>query len=214
MIDLDKYFSKLSKDQLKNFNSLIELYRAWNSKVNVISRKDIDNLYVNHILHSLSIAKIHEFIDGTNILDVGTGGGLPGIPLAILFPKVNFTLLDSISKKIKVVEDIRKNLNLSNVITVNDRVENHDLKYDFVISRAVSKMDKFYLMVKNNIKSKSINSLPNGIISLKGGDLESELKQFNNFKVFEISKFFSDDFFQTKKVVYIPFPNQINSELF
>ena len=207
MIDLDKYFSKLSKDQLKNFNSLIELYRAWNSKVNVISRKDIDNLYVNHILHSLSIAKIHEFIDGTSILDVGTGGGLPGIPLAILFPKVNFTLLDSISKKIKVVEDIRKNLNLSNVITVNDRVENHDLKYDFVISRAVSKMDKFYSMVKNNIKSKSINSLPNGIISLKGGDLESELKQFNNFKVFEISKFFSDDFFQTKKIVYIPFPN-------
>tara|TARA_A100000164_G_C21920083_1_gene780206 strand:- start:108 stop:728 length:621 start_codon:yes stop_codon:yes gene_type:complete len=206
-MDLDKYFSKLSKDQLKNFNSLIELYRAWNSKVNVISRKDIDNLYVNHILHSLSISKIHEFIDGTNILDVGTGGGLPGIPLAILFPKVNFTLLDSISKKIKVVEDIRKNLNLSNVITVNDRVENHDLKYDFVISRAVSKMDKFYLMVKNNIKSKSINSLPNGIISLKGGDLETELKQFNNFKVFEISKFFSDDFFQTKKIVYIPFPN-------
>ena len=207
MIDLDKYFSKLSKDQLKNFSSLIELYRAWNSKVNVISRKDIDNLYVNHILHSLSIAKIHEFIDGTNILDVGTGGGLPGIPLAILFPKVNFTLLDSISKKIKVVEDIRKNLNLSNVITVNDRVENHDLKYDFVISRAVSKMDKFYSMVKNNIKVKSINSLPNGIISLKGGDLESELRQFNDFKVFEISKFFSDDFFQTKKIVYIPFSN-------
>ena len=207
MIDLDKYFSKLSRDQLKNFNSLIELYRAWNVKVNVISRKDIDNLYVNHILHSLSIAKIYEFMDGTDVLDVGTGGGLPGIPLAILFPKVNFTLLDSISKKIKVVEDIRKKLNLSNVITINDRVENHDLKYDFVISRAVSKMDKFYSMVKNNIKSKSINSMHNGIISLKGGDLESELKQFNNFKVFEISKFFSDDFFQTKKIVYIPFPN-------
>ena len=207
MIDLDKYFSKLSRDQLKNFNSLIKLYRAWNVKVNVISRKDIDNLYVNHILHSLSIAKIHEFVDGTDVLDVGTGGGLPGIPLAILFPKVNFTLLDSISKKIKVVEDIRKKLNLSNVITINDRVENHDLKYDFVISRAVSKMDKFYSMVKNNIKSKSINSMHNGIISLKGGDLESELKQFNNFKVFEISKFFSDDFFQTKKIVYIPFPN-------
>ena len=207
MIDLDKYFSKLSRDQLKNFNSLIELYRAWNVKVNVISRKDIDNLYVNHILHSLSIAKIHEFVDGTDVLDVGTGGGLPGIPLAILFPKVNFTLLDSISKKIKVVEDIRKKLNLSNVITINDRVENHDLKYDFVISRAVSKMDKFYSMVKNNIKSKSINSMHNGIISLKGGDLESELKQFNNFKVFEISKFFSEDFFQTKKIVYIPFSN-------
>ena len=207
MIDLDKYFPKLSKDQLKNFNSLIELYVAWNSKINIISRKDIDNLFVNHILHSLSIAKIHEFIDGTDVLDVGTGGGLPGIPLAILFPKVNFTLLDSISKKIKVVEDIRKNLNLSNVTTINERVENHDLKYDFVISRAVSKMDKFYSLVKKNIKSKSINSMPNGIISLKGGDLESELKQFNNFKVFKISKFFSDDFFQTKKIVYIPLTN-------
>ena len=207
MIELNKYFSKLSKDQLKNFNSLIELYRAWNSKVNVISRKDIDNLYVNHILHSLSIAKIHKFIDGTDVIDVGTGGGLPGIPLAILFPKVNFTLLDSISKKIKVVEDIRKKLNISNVITINDRAENHHLKYDFVISRAVSKMDRFYPLVKNNIKSKSINRMPNGIISLKGGDLESELKQFNNFKVFEISKFFSNDFFLTKKIVYIPFPN-------
>ena len=207
MIVLDKYFSKLSKDQLKNFNSLIELYRFWNSKVNLISRKDIDNLYVNHILHSLSIAKIHRFIDGTDIIDVGTGGGLPGIPLAILFPKVNFTLLDSISKKIKVVEDIRKKLNITNVITINDRAENHYLKYDFVISRAVSKMDKFYPLVKNNIKSKSKNSIPNGIISLKGGDLESELKQFNNFKVFKISKFFSDHFFQTKKIVYIPFPN-------
>ncbi len=186
---------------------MIELYKFWNSKVNLISRKDIDNLYVNHILHSLSIAKIHEFIDGTDVLDVGTGGGLPGIPLAILFPKVNFTLLDSISKKIKVVEDIRKKLNISNVITINDRAENHHLKYDFVISRAVSKMDRFYPLVKKNIKLKSVNSIPNGIISLKGGNLESELKQFNNFKVFEISKFFSDHFFQTKKIVYIPFPN-------
>ena len=128
MNDLDKHFSELSIDQLKKFNSLIELYRFWNSKVNLISRKDIDNLYVNHILHSLSIAKIHEFIDGTDVLDVGTGGGLPGIPLAKLFPKVNFTLLDSISKKIKVVEDIRKKLNMSNVITINDRAENHHLK--------------------------------------------------------------------------------------
>ncbi len=205
MNDLDKHFLDLSKNQLKKLNCLIELYRFWNSKVNLISRKDIDNLYVNHILHSLSVAKIQQFVDGTDVLDVGTGGGLPGIPLAILFPKVNFTLLDSISKKIRVVEDIRKNLNISNVITINDRVENHDLKYDFVISRAVSKMDKFYSLVKNNIKSKSKNSMPNGIISLKGGDLESELKQFNNFKVFEISKFFSEDFFQTKKIVYIPF---------
>ena len=205
MNDLDKHFSELSIDQLKKFNSLIELYRFWNYKVNLISRKDISNLYVNHILHSLSIAKIQQFIDGTDVLDVGTGGGLPGIPLAILFPNVNFTLLDSISKKIKVVEDIKKNLNISNVTTINDRAENHYLKYDFVISRAVSKMDKFYSLVKNNIKPKSINSMPNGIISLKGGDLKSELKNFNNFKVFEISKIFTHDFFQTKKIVYIPF---------
>ena len=128
MNELDKHFSELSIDQLNKFNSFIELHRFWNSKVNLISRKDIDNLYVNHILHSLSIAKIHEFIDGTDVLDVGTGGGFPGIPLAILFPKVNFTLLDSISKKIKVVEDIRKKLNMSNVITINDRAENHHLK--------------------------------------------------------------------------------------
>ena len=148
----------------------------------------MDNLYVNHILHSLSIAKIHEFIDGTDVLDVGTGGGLPGIPLAIIFPNVNFTLLDSISKKIKVVEDISKHLSLNNVRTFNDRAENHNLKYDFVISRAVSKMDGFYSMVK-------------------GGDLEDELKNFNNYKIFEISDFFSNDFFKTKKIVFIPCSN-------
>ena len=207
MIDLDKHFSKISQDQLKKFNSLIQLYKSWNSKVNLISRKDIDNLYVNHILHSLSIAKVHEFIDGSDILDVGTGGGLPGIPLAILFPKVNFTLLDSISKKIKVVEDISKQLSLNNVRTVNDRVENHNLKYDFIISRAVSKMDGFYSMVNKNIKLKSRSNIPNGIISLKGGDLKDELKNFNDYKIFEISEFFSYDFFKTKKIVFIPYSN-------
>lgn len=207
MIDLDKHFSKISQDQLKKFNSLIQLYKSWNSKVNLISRKDIDNLYVNHILHSLSIAKVHEFIDGSNILDVGTGGGLPGIPLAILFPNVNFTLLDSISKKIKVVEDISKQLSLTNVRTVNDRAENHNLKYDFIISRAVSKMDEFYSMVNKNIKLKSRSNIPNGIISLKGGDLKDELKNFNNYKIFEISEFFSNDFFKTKKIVFIPYSN-------
>ena len=207
MIDLDKHFSKITQDQLKKFNSLIQLYKSWNSKVNLISRKDMDNLYVNHILHSLSIAKIHEFIDGTDVLDVGTGGGLPGIPLAIIFPNVNFTLLDSISKKIKVVEDISKHLSLTNVRTVNERAENHKLKYDFVISRAVSKMDRFYSMVNKNIKLKSKNNIPNGIISLKGGDLEDELKNFNNYKIFEISDFFSNDFFKTKKIVFIPCTN-------
>ena len=207
MIDFDKHFSKISQDQLKKFNSLIQLYKGWNSKVNLISRRDIDNLYVNHILHSLSIAKIHEFVDGTDVLDVGTGGGLPGIPLAIIFPNVNFTLLDSISKKIKVVEDISQHLSLTNVRTVNERAENNNLKYDFVISRAVSKMDGFYSMVNKNIKLKSKNNIPNGIISLKGGDLEDELKNFNNYKIFEISDFFSNDFFKTKKIVFIPCTN-------
>ena len=207
MIDLDIHFSKITQDQLKKFNSLIQLYKSWNSKVNLISRKDMDNLYVNHILHSLSIAKIHEFIDGTDVLDVGTGGGLPGIPLAIIFPNVNFTLLDSTSKKIKVVEDISKQLSLTNVRTVNDRAENHNLKYDFVISRAVSKMDGFYSMVNKNIKLKSKNNIPNGIIYLKGGDLEDELKNFNNYKIFEISDFFANDFFKTKKIVFIPCSN-------
>ncbi len=207
MIDLDKHFSKISQDQLKKFNTLIQLYKSWNSKVNLISRRDIDNLYVNHILHSLSIAKIHKFIDGTDVLDVGTGGGLPGIPLAILFPKVNFTLLDSISKKIKVVEEISKQLSLTNVRTVNDRAENHSQKYDFVISRAVSKMDTFYSIVNKNIKLKSRNNIPNGIITLKGGDLEHELQNFNKYKIFEISDFFSNDFFKTKKIVFIPYSN-------
>ena len=204
---LEKYFPNLMDRQKEQFLQLRFLYELWNTRINLISRKDIHLLYERHILHSLSIAKFIKFIPGSKIMDLGCGGGFPGIPLAILFPKVNFTLLDSISKKIKVVEDIRKKLNMSNVITINDRAENHHLKYDFVISRAVSKMDKFYSLVKNNIKSKSKNSIPNGIISLKGGDLESELKHFNNFKVFEISKFFSDHFFQTKKIVYIPFPN-------
>ena len=207
MIDLDKHFSKITQDQLKKFNSLIQSYKSWNLKVNLISRKDMDNLYVNHILHSLSIAKIHEFIDGTDVLDVGTGGGLPGIPLAIIFPNVNFTLLDSTSKKIKVVEDISKQLSLTNVRTVNDRAESHNLKYDFVISRVVYKMDGIYSMVKKNIKLKSKNNIPNGIISLKGGDLEDELKNFNNYKIFEISDFFSNDFFKTKKIVFIPCSN-------
>ena len=205
MINLKKYFSNLSPEQLEKYNSLIPLYRSWNSKVNLISRRDIENLYINHILHSLAIIKIIKFKEGTNILDVGTGGGFPGIPLSIFFPKVNFTLLDSIGKKIKVVEDISKNLSLNNVKAVNGWVEDHNDKYDFVVSRAVSKMDKFYSMVNKNIKSKSLNELPNGIISLKGGNLEKELKDHKNNKVFEISDFFNEDFFQTKKVVYVPY---------
>ena len=207
MIELKKYFPNLSQDQLEKFKRLVPIYKDWNSKVNLISRRDIENLFTNHILHSLSIAKFLEFKTSTSILDVGTGGGFPGIPLAIYFPNVKFTLLDSIGKKIKVVESVSKDLSLFNVNAVNDRVENHYDKYDFILSRAVAKMDKFYSLVNKNFNSKSINEIPNGIISLKGGDLKDELKDFNEKKIFDISEFFSDDFFNEKKIVYVPHRN-------
>ena len=204
MIELKKYFPNLSQDQLEKFMMLVPIYKDWNSKVNLISRRDIENLFTNHILHSLSIVNIIEFESSTSVLDVGTGGGFPGIPLAIFFPNVKFTLLDSIGKKIKVVESVSKDLSLSNVTAINDRVENHFEKYDFILSRAVAKMDKFYSLVNKNFNSKSINEIPNGIISLKGGDLKDELKDFKEKKIFDISEFFTDDFFKTKRVVYIP----------
>lgn len=204
MIELKKYFPNLSQDQLEKFMRLVPIYKDWNSKVNLISRKDIENIFTNHILHSLSIVNIIEFKDSTSILDVGTGGGFPGIPLAIFFPNVKFTLLDSIGKKIKVVESVSKDLSLSNVTAINDRIENHFDTYDFILSRAVAKMDKFYSLVNKNFNSKSINVIPNGIVSLKGGDLKDELKDFNEKKIFDISEFFTDDFFKTKRVVYVP----------
>ena len=204
MIELKKYFPNLSQDQLEKFLRLVPIYKDWNSKVNLISRRDIENLFTNHILHSLSIVNIIEFESSTSVLDVGTGGGFPGIPLAIFFPNVKFTLLDSIGKKIKVVESVSKDLSLSNVTAINDRVENHFDKYDFILSRAVAKMDKFYSLVNKNFNSKSINEIPNGIISLKGGDLKDELKDFKEKKIFDISEFFTDDFFKTKRVVYVP----------
>ena len=204
MIELKKYFPNLSQDQLEKFMRLVPIYKDWNSKVNLISRKDIENVFTNHILHSLSIVNIIEFKDSTSILDVGTGGGFPGIPLAIFFPNVKFTLLDSIGKKIKVVESVSKDLSLSNVTAINDRIENHFDTYDFILSRAVAKMDKFYSLVNKNFNSKSINVIPNGIVSLKGGDLKDELKDFNEKKIFDISEFFTDDFFKTKRVVYVP----------
>jgi 16S rRNA (guanine527-N7)-methyltransferase len=204
LIELKKYFPNLSQDQLEKFMRLVPIYKDWNSKVNLISRRDIENLFTNHILHSLSIVNIIEFESSTSVLDVGTGGGFPGIPLAIFFPNVKFTLLDSIGKKIKVVESVSKDLSLSNVTAINDRVENHFEKYDFILSRAVAKMDKFYSLVNKNFNSKSINEIPNGIISLKGGDLKDELKDFKEKKIFDISEFFTDDFFKTKRVVYVP----------
>ena len=205
MNELEKYFPNLSQEQIERFNKLIPLYNYWNSKVNLISRKDVDNLFTNHILHSLSIANIIRFKSSTRILDVGTGGGFPGIPLAIFFPDCNFTLIDSIGKKINVVKSICDELSLSNVNAINDRVENHNDKYDFILSRAVARMDKFYQLVKKNISSTSSNEKLNGIISLKGGDLDDELKDFKENKIFNISESLPHEFFQTKKIVYIPY---------
>ena len=205
MTEINKFFPKLNQEKKEKYNKLIQLYKYWNSKVNLISRKDIDNLEINHILHSLSIVKIVRFKDSTLVMDVGTGGGLPGIPLAIFFPKVNFTLIDSIGKKIKVVKSICSELSINNVNAVNDRVENHFDHYDFVLSRAVTRMDKFYKLVNKNFRSNSSNKIKNGIISLKGGTLYEELKDFNEKKIYDLNKYFNHEFFQTKKIIHIPF---------
>tara|TARA_B100000609_G_C17136018_1_gene392851 strand:- start:20 stop:643 length:624 start_codon:yes stop_codon:yes gene_type:complete len=205
LTEINKFFPKLNQEKKEKYNKLIQLYKYWNSKVNLISRKDIDNIEINHILHSLSIVKIVRFKDSTLVMDVGTGGGLPGIPLAIFFPKVNFTLIDSIGKKIKVVKSICSELSINNVNAINDRVENHFDHYDFVLSRAVTRMDKFYKLVNKNFRSNSSNKIKNGIISLKGGTLYEELKDFNDKKIYDVNKFFNHEFFQTKKIIHIPF---------
>ena len=205
MTEIDKYFPKLTQEQKEKYSKLVQLYKYWNSKVNLISRKDIDNLEINHILHSLSIVKIVSFKDSTSVLDVGTGGGLPGIPLAIFFPKVNFTLIDSIGKKIKVVKSICSELSVNNVDAINDRVENHLDHYDFILSRAVTRMDKFYKLVYKNFEYNSSNKIKNGIISLKGGNLDEELKDFDEKNIYDINEYFNYEFFQTKKIIYIPF---------
>jgi len=205
LTEIDKYFPKLTEEQKEKYSKLVELYKYWNSKVNLISRKDIDNLEINHILHSLSIVKIVSFKDSTSVLDVGTGGGLPGIPLAIFFPKVNFTLIDSIGKKIKVVKSICSELSINNVNAINDRVENHLDHYDFILSRAVTGMDNFYKLVYKNFRYDSSNKIKNGIISLKGGDLDEELKDFKKKNIYDINEYFNYKFFQTKKIIYIPY---------
>ena len=205
MTEIDKYFPKLTQEQKDKYSKLVQLYKYWNSKVNLISRKDIDNLEINHILHSLSIVKIVSFKESTSVLDVGTGGGLPGIPLAIFFPKVNFTLIDSIGKKIKVVKSICSELSINNVDAINDRVENHLDHYDFILSRAVTRMDKLYNLVNKNFRFNSLNEMKNGIISLKGGNLDEELKGFNEKNIYDINEYFNYEFFQTKKIIYIPF---------
>ena len=201
---IQKYFKDLTEEQLEQLNKLELLYKDWNSKINVISRKDIDELYLRHVLHSLSIAKLISFKNNTTLLDIGTGGGFPGIPLAILFPNCNFHLVDSIQKKINVVNVVVKELELKNVKTSCCRAESVKDKYDFVISRAVTNMKDFVSWIKYNVNKKSFNDLKNGVLYLKGGDLKEELISFKNVKTYELSDFFKEDFFNEKKVVYLP----------
>ena len=204
---IEKYFD-LTPVQKKQFEQLDSLYREWNSKINVISRKNIDELYVNHVLHSLGIAKIINFLPGAEVLDVGTGGGFPGIPLAIMFPDTQFHLVDSIGKKIKVVDAITRELGLKNVKTSHSRVEKINHQYDFIVSRAVTKMPDFVKWVKKKIKKENLHPLKNGILYLKGGDLSEELKNYKNVRIFNLKDFFEEKFFETKKVVYLPLKYQ------
>ena len=197
-------FPNLSEDQKRRFEKLEELYKDWNQKINVVSRKDIDELYLRHVLHSLGIAKFIQFKEGSSFLDVGTGGGFPGIPLAIFFPEVEFTLVDSIGKKIKVVNEVVEGLQLTNVKTINARVEEIPDRFDFIVSRAVAAMPTFVHWVKGKIKKESKHDIRNGILYLKGGDLQDELKEYRNAEIFELTNYFKEDFFETKKMVYLP----------
>ncbi|MBM3176937.1 MAG: 16S rRNA (guanine(527)-N(7))-methyltransferase RsmG [Bacteroidetes bacterium] len=199
------YFPNLSEKQLEQFHALGNLYLQWNEKINVISRKDTENLYTNHILHSLGIAKIITFKPGTRVLDVGTGGGFPGIPLAILFPDTIFHLVDSVGKKITVVQGIVDELNLKNVTAECIRAERVNGKFDFVVSRAVTRMKEFYGWIHQKISPGKTNSLENGILYLKGGDLDQEMAELKRpYQEFELNKYFDLPFFETKKVIYVP----------
>ena len=201
-----RYFPDLTDVQKEQFNKLGELYRFWNAQINVISRKDIDSLYLHHILHSLGIAKVISFLPGEKVMDVGTGGGFPGIPLAILFPETSFHLVDSIGKKIKVVQEVASGIGLKNLKATHARAEQIDEKFDFVVSRAVTQLKDFYPWVKGKFSKESNNILQNGILYLKGGDLEQEIKEskLKDVKQIPLSSFFGEDFFDTKFVIYIP----------
>ena len=199
------YFPSITEQQEAQFEQLFPLYSEWNEMINVISRKDIDNLMLHHVLHSLAIAKFIEFKPGTEVLDVGTGGGFPGIPLAILFPEVNFHLVDSIGKKIKVVQGVADSLGLKNVTATHGRAEDVEGEFEFVISRAVTRLLPFFGWVKKKISPNSYHDLKNGLLCLKGGDLMEELKELERkHKVFHLSKHFKEEFFETKKLVHVP----------
>ena len=197
-----KYFPEITDEQKQQFEKLEQLYTEWNEKINVISRKDMDGLYEKHILHSLGIAKVMPFADGTKVLDVGTGGGFPGIPLAILFPEVSFTLIDSIGKKIKVVEAVSEGLRLKNVTAVHGRAEKLKEKFHFVVSRAVTQMPEFLRWLKGKFEKEQFNGKHNGVLYLKGGDLAEELAGLR-CEIFQLKNYFEEEFFDTKKVVYL-----------
>ncbi len=199
-----KYFPNLTNHQIQQFEALEGLYKDWNSKINVISRKDIDELYLRHVLHSMGIAKIIDFAPNSSILDVGTGGGFPGVPLAILFPECQFHLVDSINKKLKVINAVCEAIELTNVKTTHSRVEAIDETFDFIVSRAVTTMPEFTSWIKGKIAKTQKNDLKNGILYLKGGDLTEELKQYKTVKAFLLSDYFEESFFETKKVIYLP----------
>jgi 16S rRNA (guanine527-N7)-methyltransferase len=202
---LFRYFPHLTPSQKNQYLKLHDLYQDWNEKINVISRKDIDNLYVNHVLHSLGIARAVTFKPGSIILDVGTGGGFPGIPLAIFFPESQFHLVDSIGKKITVVKNVAGALGLKNVTAEQIRAEQLKTDYDFIVSRAVTRLKEFYGWVNKRVKKKSSHDLFNGILYLKGGDLEEELAELKKpYQLFELSDYFKEEFFETKKIVYVP----------
>ncbi len=200
-----KYFNNLNEEQKEKFSALKDLYTDWNSKINVISRKDIDELYTRHVLHSLSIAKFISFTPDSNIIDVGCGGGFPGIPLAILFPQVKFTLVDSIGKKINVVNNVISALGITNAKGINGRAENMTDRYDFIISRAVTAFPDFVDLTGKLISKKQRNAIPNGIIYLKGGDFADEIKRFQKvIEIYDIIRYFEEPYFETKKIIYLP----------
>ncbi|WP_139957789.1 16S rRNA (guanine(527)-N(7))-methyltransferase RsmG [Flavicella sediminum] len=201
---LKKYFPELTELQISQFEKLENLYKEWNAKINVISRKDIDELYLRHVLHSLGIAKVQQFMPGAKVLDVGTGGGFPGVPLAILFPETNFHLVDSIGKKIKVVQGVTEALGLKNVKASHMRAEEVKGEFDFIVSRAVTTMPDFVKWVRKKVAKKQHHTLRNGILYLKGGDLTEELSVFTSTTLYDLSDYFEEDFFETKKVVHLP----------
>ena len=199
-----KYYPNLTETQKNQFSKLQELYKDWNLKINVVSRKDIDELYLRHVLHSLGIAKVMQFKTGAKVMDVGTGGGFPGIPLAILFPETTFHLVDSIGKKIKVVNEVVERLGLYNVKTTHGRVEEVKDTYDFIVSRAVAQMETFVRWTKGKIAKKQNHDLKNGILYLKGGDLSEELQKYTTATIYDLPNYFEESFFETKKVVHLP----------